>query len=171
MEINKIPAKSLSYSSIKRDKKNVRFIVIHYTAGEGDTAENCGKYFADGNTRQAGAHFFVGQDGSIVKSIDMNRTAWAVGGKKYTDYKKTGGATYYGKCTNANSVSIELCDNLKKDPSKKQISAVKELIEYIRKYCPNANTVIRHFDVTGKYCPARMMDAKKWKKFKKEIGE
>lgn len=169
MEINKIPAKSLSYSSIKRDKKNVRFIVIHYTAGEGDTAENCGKYFADGNTRQAGAHFFVGQDGSIVKSIDMNRTAWSVGGKKYSDCAQTGGGKFYGICTNANSVSIELCDNLKKQPSKKQIKAVKETIKYIQKYCPNAKTIIRHFDVNGKHCPAGMMKDAVWKEFKGKI--
>ena len=36
---------------------------------------------------------------------------------------------------------------------------------------PNANTVIRHFDVNGKHCPAPMMNEKVWKKFKKTIGE
>ena len=72
-------------------------------------------------------------------------------------------------CTN--SVSIELCDNLEKDPSKEQIKAVKELIGYIRKKCPNAKKVVRHFDVTGKHCPARMMTDKKWKSFLKKIGE
>jgi N-acetylmuramoyl-L-alanine amidase CwlA len=72
---------------------------------------------------------------------------------------------------NANSVSIELCDNLNKDPSSAQIKAVKKCIKYIRKYCPNATKVIRHFDVTGKHCPARMMDDKVWKKFLHDIGE
>lgn len=168
MKIKKIKAKSISYGS-KRDLRSIKYIVIHYTAGNGDTAENCGNYFATINNRQAGAHFFVDQNGSVVKSIDMSRIAWAVGGSRYSDYKKTGGATYYGKCANANSISIELCDNLKKDPSEKQIAAVKELIEYIRKHCPNARSIIRHFDVTGKYCPAKMMDEKKWAKFKRAV--
>lgn len=171
MMIKKISAKPISYSSTKRDRERIKYIVIHYTAGNGDTAVNCGNYFKNGNTRAAGAHFFVDQKGNVVKSIDMNRTAWAVGGKKYNDCTQTGGGKYYNKCTNANSVSIELCDNLNKDPSKAQIRAVKDLIAYIRKYCPNAHRVIRHFDVTGKHCPARMMDSTSWKSFKKAIGE
>lgn len=169
MKIKKILAKSISYAPTKRNKKDIKYIVIHYTAGNNDTAVAEGNYFKNANTRKAGAHFFVGQDGTIVKSIPMDRTAWAVGGSKYSDCDKTGGGKYYGKCTNANSVSIELCDNLNKDPSKAQVQAVKDLVAYIRKYCPNARTIIRHFDVTGKHCPARMMDKDKWVKFRGEI--
>lgn len=171
MKMIKIPAKPISYSPYKRDKKEVKYIVIHYTAGKGDTAENQGNYFKNVNTRQAGAHFFIDQNGKIVKSINLNRTAWAVGGAKYTDCPRTGGGRYYQICKNINSVSIELCDNLDKDPSDKQIKAVKKCIKYIRKYCVNANTIVRHFDVTGKHCPVRMMDDTKWKNFKKTIGE
>lgn len=167
----KIPAKKISYSSLPRDYSAVRFIVIHYTAGRGDTAENEGNYFKNVNDRKAGAHFFIGQDGKVVKSIDLNRTAWSVGGSKYSSCSKTGGGVLYGICTNANSVSIELCDNVDKDPSKEQIKAVKQTIKFIRKYCPRAKTVIRHFDVTGKACPARMVKSDKWAKFKNDIGE
>lgn len=170
MHIQKIPANSNAYGR-KRDYKDVKYIVIHYTAGNGDTAVNCGLYFKNGNKRAAGAHFFVGQDGQIVKSVNINTVAWSVGGSKYTDCAKTGGGKYYGIVTNNNSVSIELCDNLEKDPSDKQIKAIKELVSYIREKCPNAKTVVRHFDVTGKHCPARMMTDKKWKSFLKKIGE
>ena len=38
-------------------------------------------------------------------------------------------------------------------------------IKYIRKYCPNATSVIRHFDVTGKPCPKSMMTEEAWNKF------
>lgn len=57
--------------------------------------------------------------------------------------------------TNENSVSIELCDcnNVEKPYSNKQIKAVRKLIKYIQRYCPNANKIIRHFDVNGKHCP------------------
>lgn len=163
-----IKAKPISYGD-KRDRKNVKYIVIHYTAGNGDTAMNEGNYFKNVNDRAAGAHFFVDQKGVTVKSIPMNLIAWAVGGSLYKDCKD--GGKYYKLCTNANSVSIELCDNAKKDPSDAQIKAVKKLIKFIRKWCPNAKKVIRHYDVTGKRCPARMVEDKKWKEFLKKIGE
>lgn len=169
--MKKIYAKQQSYSKVKRNHKDVQYIVIHYTGVRGDTAENEAMYFAGGNTRSAGAHFFVGQDGDIVKSVNLCNTAWSVGGTKYPNCKQTGGGGFYGICTNSNSVSIELCDNLDKDPSDKQIKAVKKVIKYIRKYCPNAKTVVRHFDVTGKACPARMTKYTEWDKFLRRIGE
>lgn len=169
--MKRIKAKPISYSSVKRDKKKVVYIVIHYTGGNGDTAENEGNYFAYRNTVKAGAHFFVDQKGVIVKSIDLDRIAWAVGGKKWQDCATTGGGHKYGIVTNANSVSIELCNNANRDPSMAQINAVIKTIKYIRKHCPNAKTVVRHFDVNGKHCPLRMMDNRKWKTFMKMIGE
>ena len=167
-----IKAKGISYDTKhKRDKADIKYIVIHYTGNRNDTAENNAKYFAFTNTRSAGAHFFVDRTGNVVKSIPMERTAWAVGGAKYTDCGKTGGGKFYGKCTNYNSVSIELCDIVDQYPSAAQIVAVRETIAYIRKYCPHAKTVVRHFDVTGKHCPASMMDDKTWGRFLKDIGE
>lgn len=162
-------AKSCSYASTKRNKKDVLFIVLHYTGNENDTAKNNVDYFATSNTRQAGAHFFVDRQGNIGRSIPMDRSAWAVGGDQRSG--ESGEAKYFGKCTNYNSVSIEMCDIASKDPSEKQTKAVKELIEYIQKYCPNAKTIIRHWDVNSKHCPARMVgkESQKWKAFLKEI--
>lgn len=170
--MEKIYAKPISYDSTKTRKlKDVKAIVIHNTGNNGDTAENNAKYFANSNTRSAGAHYFVDQNGNVVKSILLKRAAWAVGGSKYKDCAKTGGGKYYGIFTNYNTVSIELCDIVKKEPSEKMIKAVKKLIKSIRKYCPNAKQVIRHFDVNGKPCPAAMTDNAKWKEFLKAIGE
>ena len=160
LKINKRLAKSVSYGG-KRDRKNVKYIVIHYTGNKGDTAKNNADYFATSNTREAGAHFFVDKKGEVWKSINMNRIAWAVGGKFSTS---NGAGSYYGKCTNANSVSIELCD-CTKDVSWDQMLAVRKLVHYIQKWCPNAKTIIRHWDVSGKNCPAPMTGKsnKKWK--------
>lgn len=175
MKMYKRMAKPISYDNAKRKKNTIKYIVIHYTAGENDTAKNEVDYFAKTNTRQAGAHFFVDRKGKVGRSIPMNRSAWAVGGDQRSGQK--GEAKYYGKCTNYNSVSIELCGNLTKDPSEKQIKAVKKLVKYIRKYCPNAKTIIRHWDVNGKQCPARMVgqasttSGKRWTKFKKAISK
>lgn len=111
MKMYKRMAKSISYSPTKRNRKDVKYIVIHYTGNSNDTAKNNADYYATGNTRLAGAHFFVDKLGNTARSIPMNRTAWAVGGAKYSDCKATGGGGYYGKCTNFNSVSIELCSS------------------------------------------------------------
>lgn len=168
IKINKMIAKKISYDYTKtRNRKNVKYIVIHYTGNTGDTAKNNALYFKNTNTRQAGAHFFVDGKGEIYKSVNMNRTAWAVGGSKYAN---TNGGSYYGKCTNANSVSIELCD-CTKNYTEKQAEATKELIKYIQKYCPNAKTIIRHWDVNGKECPRPMIGkgSSMWKGFKKKI--
>lgn len=167
--MKKILAKSLSYDKRKRNRKDVFYIVIHWTGNKSDTAKDNAKFFATGNTRNAGAHFFVDRRGDIVKSINLNRSAWAVGNVYSIN---NGAGKYYKKCTNYNSVSIELCD-FNKNYSKEQAKAVKKCIKYIRRYCPYACTVIRHWDVNGKDCPHGMTgkDNKTWVKFLHDIGE
>jgi N-acetylmuramoyl-L-alanine amidase CwlA len=166
-----IKAKPLSYSPVRRKRGNVSYIVIHGTGNKGDTAIANANYYKNVNTREAGAHFFIDRSGNIVKSIGMDRAAWAVGGARWNDYKKTGGGKLYRIANNFNSVSIELCDIVDKYPSKEQIKAVKKCIKYIRRYCRNAKKVIRHFDVTGKHCPNSMMDERVWNVFLHDIGE
>lgn len=165
MIIHKKMAKSISYDKNKRNRNDIKYIVIHYTGNKGDTAKGNSTYFATSNTRNAGAHFFVDKKGIIYKSINMNRTAWAVGGGGYP--RTNGAGSYYEKCTNKNSVSIELCD-CTEDTNTKQKNATKNLIKYIQKHCPNTKTIIRHWDVNGKNCPAPMTgrDNKKWNNFK-----
>lgn len=173
----KIPAKPISYmckagtqEAVERDYKSVKYIVIHYTGNTNDTAKNNLDYFHNGNTRSAGAHYFVDQQGKAGKSINLKYIAYHCGGGIQTNDK--GSSTYYGKCVNANSVGIELCDMVGKLPSEKMTKKVKKLVKHIRKYCPNAKTIIRHWDVNGKICPASLIGTNNthWKKFKKEIG-
>ncbi len=168
MQIKTLLASSKSYNQTKKRKlSSIQYIVIHYTGNTGDTAVNNVKYFNKGNTRAAGAHFFVDKKGEVYRSIYMNRIAWSVGGF-YTNL--SGASKYYRKCTNNNSVSIELCD-LTSSPSSEQIKSTKQLIKYIQKKCPNAKTIIRHWDVNGKTCPAPMCgkNNKIWKTFLAEI--
>ena len=167
MKITTKYAKSISYGN-KRPLSNIKYIVIHYTGNKGDTAQNNLDYFANGNTRQAGAHFFVDKKGKVGKSIAMNRTAWAVGGDHRS--RRKGEAAYFGKCTNANSVSIELCDMCLKT-NWEQMYATRKLVKYIQSKCPNAKTIIRHWDVNGKDCPAPFTGSgnEKWTEFKRFI--
>lgn len=166
IKINELLAKNISYGG-KRDLFSIKYIVIHNTGNKGDTAANNARFFATSNTRQAGAHFFVDKQGEIWRSVKLNRIAWAVGGF-YS--QKSGAASYYKKCTNANSVSIELCD-CQKNVSWEQMLAVRQLVKHIQKKCPNAKTIIRHWDVNGKGCPAPMIGTpnKKWKHLHNKI--
>ena len=168
LKFKKKRAKSVSFGS-KRSTKNIKYIVIHYTGNKGDTAKNNADYFANGNTRQAGAHYFVDGGTYVYKSVPVDRTAWAVGGF-YT--KVNGAAKFYGKCTNANSLSIELCNSAKSVPEA-TYKQVVELTKFLmKKYGVPASRVIRHWDVNGKTCPAPWIgtDNKSWKQFKKDIA-
>ena len=152
MNLTQIPAKTISYSGT-RSLSSILAIVLHYTANNGDTAINEGNFFKNVNTRAAGAHFFVDQSGAVVQSISLDKIANAVGGSRYTDYKATGGATYYLTYNNRNTISIEMCDIANKEPSTAMINSVKELIRMIQSQCPSARKIIYHIDINGKHCP------------------
>lgn len=147
-----VPAKSISYGGT-RALNSIWYIVIHYTGNDDDTALANVNFFKNSNTRSAGCHWFVDGSGAVYQSIKMNRIAWSVGGF-FT--QKNGAGSYYKKCTNTNSVSIELCDIKSHYPTGAQVAATKKLIAYIQSECPNAKTIIRHWDVNGKSCPGRM---------------
>ncbi len=152
-----------------RKTSAVKYIVIHYTANDGDTDEGNGNYFQN-NIVKASAHYFVDSD-SVTQSVPDDYTAYSVGGSKYSNCKTTGGGKFYGKCTNSNSISIELCDDRKDKkiyPTENTIRIALELTkDLMKKYGVPAENVIRHFDVNGKSCPAYWCGTderdKKWK--------
>ena len=163
-------AHNSNYGS-KRNTSTIKYIVIHYTANDGDTDEANANYFRTAN-RKSSAHYFVDDD-SITRSVYDNYIAWSVGGSKYSDCSKTGGGKFYKICTNTNSISIELCDT-KKDgkvfASEKTLNNAYDLVvKLMKQYDIDIDHVIRHFDVTGKKCPAYLVNDSEWKKFKNEV--
>lgn len=154
----------------KRSK--IEYIVVHYTANDGDSDEGNGNYFHN-NVVNASAHYFVDGD-SITQSVPDNYVAWSVGGKKYPNCGQTGGGKFYGKCTNSNSISVELCDEVKNgryDFTEKTLENAASLVRVLmKKYGVPVERVLRHFDVTGKNCPAPMVDdVNMWKEFKERL--
>ena len=174
--ISKYPALRCNYGNA-RALNTIKYIAIHYTANDGDTALSNAKYFARGN-RGASAHYFVDSN-NIIQSVEDNYVAWSVGGSKYSDCSKTGGGKFYGICNNSNSINIELCDDIKNGniyPTEAAISNAIDLVRSLmKKYNISSNNVIRHFDVNGKRCPAYWCgDSQKngkWQKFKNSILE
>lgn len=139
-----------------RSLDKIKYIVIHYTGNDGDTDEGNGEYFKN-NVVYSSAHYFVDDD-SVTQTVPDNYLAYAVADKRYSDYKQTGGARLYGVVINTNSLSIEICDDVKNGviyPSAKTIENALELTKQkMKQYNIPKENVIRHFDVSGKYCPA-----------------
>lgn len=134
-----------------RGGNSIQYIVVHYTANDGDTAAGNGNYFSGAN-RQASAHYFV-DECSVVQTVKDTDAAWHCGG----GLQGSGGHAYYGKCQNRNSLGVEMCSD--KVGGKYVITAATvdrtvELVRYLMKrHNVPASRVIRHYDVTGKICP------------------
>lgn len=156
-----------------RPSSQIRYLVIHYTGNDGDTAERNGSYFAD-RIVKASAHYFVDDD-SVVRSVPDLRIAWSVGGKLWPDIAETGGGSMYGVVTNANSISVELCDTLRDGVYRASDATLENAASLCRalmkRYDIPVERVYRHFDVTGKHCPAYMMDSAKWESFKSRLED
>lgn len=166
MKITKLIAHVSNFLKKKYTKK---FLVYHFTANDGDKAINNGRYFGNNANLKASAQYFVDDD-VIVQSVEDEYVAYAVGGKKLSG----NGGKYHGVCTNYNSINIELCDtnkNGKLDLSNKTRENAIELGKsLVKKYNIPKERVIRHYDVTGKNCPAYFVkDEKAWNEFKNEI--
>lgn len=156
----------------KRNISAIKYIVWHFTANDGDTDEANAQYFKTAN-RKVSAHRFIDDD-SVTISVPDEYAAYSVGGSRYSDYKKTGGASLYKIATNANTINIELCDTLKNgkyDVSERTLENAIELTRSLmNKYNIPIGRVIRHFDVTGKRCPAYYVDNEKWEQVKARIS-
>lgn len=171
--------------------RSIQYIVLHYTAGTSSAkgvARNIAAMFANPNNRPASADFIV-DDGEIVQYNPniKDRYTYAVGGKPYSVRYTPLACTFYGKCKNHNSISVEMCSS---KANKKSLQATDtdwslsasvvdravELTKYLMKtYNIPADRVIMHHHVTGKLCPQpwcinpRRLDG--WNKFKERLTD
>ncbi len=177
---------SAVHTTSKPDRK-IEYIVIHYTAGTTSrtgSAANTANFFAT-TTTQVSADFTVDDTTIVQYNGDIkNRYTWHCGGNKYS----TKGGKFYGKCTNANSIGIEICStnstgkmqNANDKSYSFTATAVANAAALVKKlmleYNIPADRVIRHYDVTGKLCPgiigwnADSGSETKWEKFKKSVN-
>ena len=127
--------------------RDIEFIVVHYTANDGDTDTGNIVYFK-GEHRKASAHYFVDED-SITQSVRDIDTAWHCGSDK---------GYYHKKCRNCNSLGIEMCSD-KNDKGQYIITAetvdltVRLVQKKMEEYDIPIENVLRHYDVTHKACP------------------
>lgn len=137
-----------------------RYLVVHYTANLGDTAQNNAEYFAR-EIVKASAHYFVDEN-EVWQSVPDDTVAWHCGGKTY----------YHAECRNANSIGVEICmldknGGVREDAVERAAQLVRELME---RYDIDVSCVLRHYDVTHKSCPAPMVeDEARWAAFKQRL--
>lgn len=143
-----------------------KYIVIHYTGNRTDTGMANSNYFKNTN-RGASAHYFVDAE-NVVQVVSDSDTSWAVG-------RNYGSNNLFGRCTNSNSISIEMCSTYGKISDGTYRNTVELTKTLMKKYNIDAAHVVRHWDVCSKSCPgwtgwgANGCDASIWNQFKKDI--
>lgn len=122
----------------------IDYIVVHYT-GTDASARNNLVYFST-HDAQASAHYFIDRDGTLCQSVSESDIAWHAG--KWA--------------MNCRSIGIENV-SAGEDFTEAQIETLTALVRALMaKYGIPADHVIRHYDVTGKLCPAPYVDSAKW---------
>ena len=130
----------------------VRYIVMHYTANNGDTAKNNCDYYHRVGGLQASAHYFVDEHGAM-QSVREGDTAWHCGARAY----------WHPECRNGNSIGIEMCSRKRADGSyyikpETVANAAALAKDIMQRYGIDTDHVLRHYDVTGKHCPMPWVD-------------
>lgn len=167
----------------KGNTGRVKYIVIHYFGALG-SAKTVANVFANSD-RQASAHYVVDDD-NIIQCVEDGDIAWHCG---------TSGTYVHAECRNANSIGIEVrpykidkSTVASASPSDwyftdKTIQNTVDLTKHLmKKYGIDSDHVIRHYDVTGKWCPRPFMGDdintywgvsgnSKWKEFKERLED
>ena len=137
-----------------KTRTSIKYLVIHFTAGSSSKPGRAKSAKHTFETSQASADFCVDDRDIIQFNPDPYKYyCWSVGNSK-TDI------------TNSNSISIEICSNIKTGRSvkyantdgwyftKETLENAKKLAKYLmKKYNIPKNRVVRHFDVNSKNCP------------------
>lgn len=166
MNIPFVPADPSNYYS-GRGGNSIKYIVMHYTANDGDTDEGNAHYF-QGAGRRASAHYFVDED-SVTQSVRDSDAAWHCGGVIESSHHPLRGI-----CMNRNSLGVEMCSDIvggKYAITPQTVDRTVELVRWLMdKYSIDVDHVVRHYDVTGKLCPEPWVrDESLWRKFKARL--
>lgn len=130
---------------------NVKGIVIHWTGNKGGTDTQHQDFFDGpdgGGSRYASAHLFVDKDSSTL-IIPLGEVA-------YHANEKPNRIAKLGKNANYTTIGVEMC--VEKDGTIHP-DTVARTVQDVAKLCKQfqlnpLTDIYRHYDVTGKNCPA-----------------
>lgn len=145
------------YSRPQIAMEEVKGIVIHYTANPGTTAEQNRNYFEslkDSHETKASSHFVIGIEGEIIQCIPSSEISYASNER------------------NSDTISIECCHETA--DGKFTEETYDTLVHLTAWLCGKFNlpvdSVIRHYDVTGKECPLYYVENEdEWEQFKEDV--
>lgn len=162
-----IPFKQCNDGNYRKGREfPINWICLHFTANNGDTAQNNADYFTR-EVVEASAHYFVDPN-EIYQSVKDSDTAWHCGRER--------GGSYYNDCRNANSIGIEMCSVIRNGVyviPDETVRNAAELVRYLmaRHHVP-VSRICRHYDVTHKECPEPWVrNPNQWENFKKMLTE
>ena len=115
-------------------------LILHYIGNPGTTARQNASYFAHVNS-QTSVHYIV-DDGEIIEIIPPDQKSYGTSSREH----------------NERGIQIEMCHP---DASGRIEEAVLEKVVWLCRELMDRygiTEIIRHYDVTGKRCPAPMVD-------------
>ena len=131
---------SFNFSLPKREKKRIKFIIIHYTGMKKESSSI--KKLCDPKSKVS-SHYYIKKNGSILNLVPDLYEAWHAGKSKWKTYKSL----------NKYSIGIELTNPGHqygyRNFSLKQISSLKKLIKYLsKKYKISYKSILGHSDIS-----------------------
>ena len=146
------------YSRPGKELKEVNAIVVHYVGNPGTTAAQNRSYFEnlkDTHATSASSHYIIGMEGKIIQCVPLNEISYASNNR------------------NKDTIAIECChpDETGQFTTATYKSLVKLVAALCRTYDLDPETgIIRHYDVTGKYCPLYYVNHEdEWYGFKLDV--
>jgi len=130
---------SPNFSSKKRNSKQIKFVIFHYTGMK--TESDALKRLTDIQS-EVSCHYLIKNNGEIVKMVPDLYVAWHAGESSWKNYKSL----------NQNSIGIEITnpghEHGYKKFTKKQITALLRLSKFlIKKYKINPKNILGHSDI------------------------
>lgn len=131
---------SPNFSTIRRNSKNIKFIVIHYTGMNSEIKAI--NRLTDVNSKVS-CHYFIKNNGQIILMVPDNYIAWHAGKSYWGGYK----------FLNKFSIGIEIQnaghENQYRSFNKKQIDSIVKLCSFLKKkYKIKKKNIIGHSDIS-----------------------
>ncbi|EDH0830919.1 N-acetylmuramoyl-L-alanine amidase family protein [Listeria monocytogenes] len=153
--VNGVPFRQNLVSSSKYNIKapnamKAKKITIHNTYNDASSQKETD--YCKNNNNEVSFHVAV-DDKEAIQVVPFNRNAWHCGD----------GGNGYG---NRNTIGVETCYS--KSGGAKYIAAEKNTIKYVAGLCvqqdiiASKDTIKKHQDWSGKYCPHRILAEKRW---------
>ena len=130
---------SPNFNTPKRQKKNIKYIIIHYTGMKNELSAL--NKLTDHKSKVS-AHYFIKKNGKIINLVPDLYEAWHAGKSNWKNIQSL----------NRYSIGIEIQnsghENFNEKFSNRQINSVKKLLRFLtKKYRVNCRNILGHSDI------------------------